>query len=273
MITKKQIKKEFQNIINDYKDNYSQERKESMSEEDTRKKFIDSILNKVLGWEEKDIDRQTSIESLSPEGHMRKADYSYPIIPKIIVEAKKLKVNIDDGEFDNQVIDYAYSKAVNWAILTNFKSFRVWYVTRNKKSMFCRLNLLEDNIDQIVDELLFFTKENIFNGELSKRAEMRGIKLQEIDIAIDLAQSLNISREKINNYIKTKYKNKYLETDREELTQGIINRLIFIKKVEAEASKVTVRSRSGKQKFNIELSEFISNIEKEIKERATELCY
>ena len=233
MITKEEMKKELQRIINDYKDNYSKERKQMMSEDDTRRKFIDPLLKNVLGWEEKDIDSQTPIESLNPEGHMRRADYSYPRIPKIIVEAKKLKVNIDEGDFDNQVIDYAYSKAVNWAILTNFKSFRVWYVTRNKKDLFCRLNLVEDNIDQIIDELFSFTKENIFNGTLNKKAEISGRKLEEIDITIDLAESLNTSRGKINNYIKTKYGKKY-EDDREELTQGIINRLIFIKKVEAE---------------------------------------
>ena len=59
---------------------------------------------------------------------------------------------------------------------------------------------------------------------------------------------------------------------REAVTLKVPYSLVLGKK-ESEASKVTVRSRSGKQKFNIELSEFISNIEKEIKERATELCY
>ncbi len=59
---------------------------------------------------------------------------------------------------------------------------------------------------------------------------------------------------------------------REAVTLKVPYSLVLGKK-ESEASKVTVRSRSGKQKFNIELSEFISNIEKEIKERAMELCY
>lgn len=232
MLTKVELVGKLRHLIEEYQ-RYNKEEKEAMSEDDTRAKFIDPLLKDVLGWDEREIDRQTSMPSLTPEGHMKRADYSYPKIPKLIVEAKKLKIPIDDGEYDNQVIDYSYSKAINWAILTNFKSFRVWYVTRNKKIMFCRLNLVDDNINQVVDELFLFAKENIFNGELNKKAEMRGIKLQDINITIDLAQSLNVSREKINNYIKDKYNGRY-EDDREEMTQGIINRLIFIKKVEAE---------------------------------------
>ena len=48
---------------------------------------------------------------------------------------------------------------------------------------------------------------------------------------------------------------------------------IVLGKKEEDASKITVRSRSGKQKFNVELSEFILNIEKEVKERSKELSY
>ena len=234
MVTKEEVKNKLEELIKDYNQSYSKEEKESMSEDATRRKFIDRLLKEVLGWDERDLDSQTPIESLTPEGHMKRADYSYPKVPKIIVEAKKLKIEIDDGDYDKQVTDYAYSKAVNWAILTNFKSFRVWYVTRKKINWFCRLNILEDNIDQAVDELFYFTKDNIFNGALDKRAEVRGIKLQEIDITADLTESLNISRQKINNYLKRSYERKYSEEEREELTQGVINRLIFIKKVEAE---------------------------------------
>ena len=231
-------KNEFKGKLKDllaYYRSYSEQEIEQMSEDDTRAKFIDPLLKDILGWDERDIDRQKSIESLTSEGHMKRADYSYPKIPKLIVEAKKAQINIDNGDFDNQVLDYAYSKAVNWAILTNFRSFRAWYVTRKGKNMFCRLNLVEDNIDQIVDELFYFTKDNIFNGVLDKMAEVRGIKLQEINITGDLAESFNILRQRLNNYLKKEYESKYpKEIEREEITQGILNRLIFIKKIEAE---------------------------------------
>lgn len=233
MVTKEELRSKLEDLLNEYQ-SYSKEEQRNMNEDATRANFIDPLMKDVLGWSKRDIDYQTSIESLMPDGHMKRADYSYPKVPKLIIEAKRLSVPIDDGEFDNQVLDYAYSKAVNWAILTNFKSFRVWYVTRNKKTMFVRLNIVGGDINDVVDELFFFLNDNIFNGTLDKKAEIRGIKLQEIDITIDLAQSLNISRGKIDNYLRKKYGSIYSENDREELIQGIINRLIFIKKVEAE---------------------------------------
>ena len=233
LFSKEELKVGLKKLIEDY-NSYSEDEQEKMSEDSTRAKFIDPLLKDILGWDERNIDRQTSIEALTSSGHMKRADYSYPLVPKIIVEAKKLKVSIDDGDFDGQVIDYAYSKAVNWAILTNFKSFRAWYVTRNKTHMFCKLNLTKDDINQVSDELSYFIKENLFDGTLNKNAEVRGIKLQEIDITSDLTESLNFSRYRINNYIKKEYGQKYTNDKAEELTQGIINRLIFIKKIEAE---------------------------------------
>ena len=234
MITKEELKKKLKWLLDDYL-SYSEDERKNMNEDQTRAKFIDPLLKDVLGWRERQMDRQTSIEALSPHGHMKRADYSYPKIPKVIVEAKKLKVPLDDGDFDQQVIDYAYSKAVNWAVLTNFKSFRVWYVTRDANPMYVRLNIVEDDLDKTVDELLFFTDQCLLNGELDKKAEQRGIRLKEIDISADLTESLNNLRTKINNYVKKEYGSKYGdEVVREELTQGIINRLIFIKKVEAE---------------------------------------
>ncbi|MEM0201277.1 MAG: threonine--tRNA ligase, partial [Candidatus Micrarchaeaceae archaeon] len=59
---------------------------------------------------------------------------------------------------------------------------------------------------------------------------------------------------------------------REAITMKLPYSIVLGKK-EEEASKITVRSRSGKQKFNVDLSEFIANIEKEIKDRSKELYY
>jgi len=223
------IKQRLQDIIEDYKTNYDAVRKDHMSEDDTRVKFIDRVLREVLGWKEAQIDRQKSIET---KGRIKHADYSYPRVPKVIVEAKKLSVPIESGEFDKQVLDYAYSKAVNWAILTNFKKLKAWYVTRNNEIPVCNLDLINDNIDDIVKKLSIFEETNVLNGGLEKEAKSNGW-YEEIDITDDLTLSLNVLRSKINKYLQTKI-GKGKDEEIEELTQGIINRLIFIKKVEAE---------------------------------------
>ena len=61
MLTKEELKNKLEDLLKEYQ-SYSKEEKEGMSEDD--------------------IDRQTSIESLTPEGHMKRADYSYPKIRK-----------------------------------------------------------------------------------------------------------------------------------------------------------------------------------------------
>ncbi|MGA3020736.1 MAG: N-6 DNA methylase [Candidatus Micrarchaeales archaeon] len=231
MITKTDLKNRLVNLIADYK-KYNPDHLESMSEDDTRAKFIDPLLKTVLGWDEQEIDRQKSIET---KGNIKHADYSYPTyVPKIIVEAKKLKAPIENGDYDQQVLNYAYSKAVNWAVLTNFKIFKVWYVTKDKVYPFCNIEILDGNMDYTVEKLYWLYKDNLIDGNLDEEAKRTGIKLQDISITQDLAVSLNTLRAKINKYISSEYRDKYSETEREELTQGIINRLIFIKKVEAE---------------------------------------
>jgi len=204
----------------------------SDSEEDVRGDFIDELLRNVLGWTWSDIKRNRTIET-KQDAHLKFADYIYPEIPKIIVEAKKFNIikEKNDESFSKQVLEYAYGKAVNWAILTDFKIFKVWYVTRDEQRAFCNIDLIEDDIDEIInDSLVWLNDENLFNGELERKAVSRGIKLSEINVTEDLAQGLNQIREILNNYLS---KSKGNLEEVEELTQGIINRIIFIKKVEA----------------------------------------
>lgn len=229
MVTKEQIKNNLLKLIAEYK-TYDDERLDRMSEDDTRSKFIDVLLKEVLDWDEKQIDRQKSIET---KGNLKRADYSYPYIPEIIVEAKKLKTEVESVEYDQQVLNYAYSKAVNWGVLTNFKIFKVWYITKDKVYPFCNLDLLNGNIEYNVEKLYWLSKDNLLSGNLNEEAKRIGIRLKEINITGDLSKSLNHLREKMNKYLREEYKS-YSDIERDELTQGIINRLIFIKKVEAE---------------------------------------
>ena len=228
---KGELKTNLLNLIKYYQ-TYDTERLDRMSEDDTRSKFIDRLLKEVLGWDEDRLDRQKSIET---KVNIKRSDYSYPNpVPKIIVEAKKIKAPLEEDNYDEQVQNYAYSKAVNWAILTNFRTFKVWYVTRDKIFPFCNIeDLINGNIEYNVEKLYWLCKDNILTGNLDEEAKRIGTKLQDISITHDLSESLNNSRERINKYLREEYA-KYSDADREELTQGIINRLIFIKKVEAE---------------------------------------
>lgn len=228
---KEKIRRNLLKLIERYKKT-SQKELDDMSEDETRFKFINELLTDVLGWDASKIKMQKAIET---KGSIKHSDYSYPKVPKIIVEAKKFSVDIEFPNWaDEQVIGYAYSSAVNWAILTNFKFFRSYYITRDNRNKFCDLELTNENeIDKNVDQLFWFINENVMGNGLNEEAKFRRYTIKEIDIAGDFTVSLNSVREHLNKYIKNEYDKKYSDEEREELTQGIINRLIFIKKVEA----------------------------------------
>jgi type I restriction-modification system DNA methylase subunit len=230
MISKEEIISRLNAIMESYHKNYSDD---ALSEDDTRSKLIDRILREVLEWEEPLIDRQKPIET---ESSIKRADYSYPKpVPKVIIEAKKLKSdnNLANGKYDKQVQDYAYSKAVNWAILTDFKRIRGWYVTRDRIYPFCDIDLFSGNLSYIADKLQLLNSQNILDGSLDEYAKVSNYRVQEIDITTDLANSINKFRARINRHFRDELKDTTPEQI-EELIQGLINRLIFIKKVESE---------------------------------------
>lgn len=223
--------KELESVIATYKKYYSED---TLVEDDTRTKLIDEILHKVLEWDEPSLERQRSIEG---ERSIKHADYAFPKnVPKVIVEAKRLNtdVKLAQGKYDKQVQDYAYSKAVNWAILTNFKRIRGWYVTRDNIYPFCDIDLIDGNLAHAVEKLALLNKQNILDGSLDEYAKVSQYKVQEIDITSDLSNSINNFRKRMSRYLETDHKDISDPEKKEELIQGLINRLIFIKKVEAE---------------------------------------
>ena len=223
--------KELEAISATYKRYYSND---TLVEEDTRTKLIDEILHRVLEWDEPSLERQRSIES---ERSIKHADYAFPKdVPKVIVEAKRLNTDIklSQGKYDKQVQDYAYSKAVNWALLTDFKHIRGWYVTRDNIYPFCDIDLINGNLAYAVEKLALLNRQSILDGSLNEYAKISQYKVQEIDITSDLSNSINNFRKRMNSYLEADHKKITDHEKREELVQGLINRLIFIKKVEAE---------------------------------------
>ena len=242
---------ELEDIIATYKKHYSDD---VLVEDDTRTKLIDEILHRVLEWDEPSLERQRSIEG---ERSIKHADYAYPkSVPKVIVEAKRLNTdkNLAQGKYDKQVQDYAYSKAVNWAILTDFKRIRGWYVTRDNIYPFCDIDLIGGNLTYAVDKLALINKYSILDGSLDEYAKISQYKVQEIDITSDLSNSINKFRQRMSRYLKTEHKDITDQEKQEELTQGLINRLIFIKKVEAEELEERkleqIYRKDGKEVYN-----------------------
>lgn len=233
MLSKEEMKSRLSTLISKYNSLSPKERK-GQSEDDTRRDFIEDLLIQVLEWKKEWLQSHQPIKGKTGSEF---PDYWYPKwSPKIIVEAKKLKLDdeIEDGQFDSQAKGYAVSKAVNWTILTNFRKFKAWYITRYHEYPFCNIDMLDQRgVDYLVEILYWFQNDNLLGNGLLNAARERGYTIEEIDLPRDFGEALNKMRQEINMYLERQYRD-YDDFVREEITQGLINRLIFIKKVEAD---------------------------------------
>ena len=98
-----------------------------LTEQDTKNALIEPVLAD-LGWSKTDLDlvraeyRHTSKDNPVDYALFAKGQ------PVLFVEAKALDVSIDDHKYVSQVISYANVSGVNWALLTNGKSWHLYTV-------------------------------------------------------------------------------------------------------------------------------------------------
>jgi type I restriction-modification system DNA methylase subunit len=228
MNEEQQIKTKIQNLIDDFRTNYQEYKKESEASIET--KLIEPLF-KCLGWTEKDFKKR---EQTHREGKRGFADYTFYIGDKKVffLEVKKIGVPLDK-EADTQVVSYALSKSVPIAISTNFEELKVFCVEEENISK--RKIIVFNNPDEYIEnfhDLLLLSKSSFEQNLLLKKAGNLGLLKKRITIDKPLLDDLILIRKFIADDIENTYKTKYLSNEKEEITQRIIDRLIFIRKCE-----------------------------------------
>ena len=114
------------------------------TEEDTKKGFI-APLFEALGWDMSDRNEVTSEES-QLQGRV---DYGFYLEGRIkfYIEAKPLKADLHNEEYAKQAIRYSWNKGVDWAILTDFQSLKVFYCQDPSQILFSKLVFEIENYD------------------------------------------------------------------------------------------------------------------------------
>src|SRR3989344_6299946 len=122
-LNQEQLKEKLNQLINDFKANYQDYKKEL--EANTETKLVEPLFE-LLGWTKKDFVKQQEARRGEKRGH---ADYAFYINEKIVffLEVKKVGIPLDK-EADKQVISYSLSKRVPFAISTNFEQLKVFCV-------------------------------------------------------------------------------------------------------------------------------------------------
>jgi hypothetical protein len=238
MITKEEAKEKIKALIEHY--NSKKQDYEKFSEQDIRLKLIDKLF-RILGWDldgEEDPNEVQREESISmKESKKKRADYVFRLngIPKLVVEAKAIKgVDMNSDIFRIQTVGYAYNLACSWGVLTNFVRIIVYYVDKDDNTYIRNIIDISDlnNFDRNFESLWLLSKEACKEELLEKEAEKIGIKKQKEKVGKQLFEDLKEWRKKLSDNIKKKYDGKYKNYEIEEIVQKIIDRLIFIRKIE-----------------------------------------
>ncbi len=205
----------------------------NLNEADTESQLIEPLM-KALGWnfQEGNIFKKENLANEFP-------DYTFKIngIKKFILEAKGVRESLYGSykkkNFVEQAINYAENADCTWAVLTNFKWFRLYCTDKNDNDGLVFELHYTKFLTSDLDRLLYFTKENITNSKIDIELEALGIKTKRIKIDKVLLDDLIHFREILSKDI---YKhNDYLKADivlADEIVQKLLDRFIFIRNCE-----------------------------------------
>lgn len=260
MITKEQGKEEIKKLVEKYNKLVESGKAKSYNEEMTKKDFILPLF-RALGWSVEDGDEVSAEEKISKG----RVDYAFRIegIPKLFLEAKSLREDLDRKEFAEQAINYAWHKGATWAILTDFEGIKVfnaeWKSVNYLQNQFFSINCNQflDNFEQ----LWLLSRESLEQGLIDKEAEKWGKKAKKIPVDKQLLNDLTKFRELLTkNILKNNPSKNLTEEELEEAVQRIIDRLIFIRTLEDKQLESPILQSLIRENTNKRISKKLNDV-------------
>jgi predicted type IV restriction endonuclease len=133
---------EIESLVKQFKTLSASQRK-GMNENATRQGYILPLF-RLLGW------KADNVNEVSPEEKVSRGfvDFSFRIggIPRFFLETKRVDEDLNDPRWVQQAIDYAWTKSVTWALLTDFDHLRVFNAEWKESDPF-RAQFLEFDLD------------------------------------------------------------------------------------------------------------------------------
>jgi type I restriction-modification system DNA methylase subunit len=239
IMNKREAKKEISELIKKYQRIVKEGKIKSYNEARTRNEFIEPLFG-FLGWDMRNAnnDNEVTTEETISRGRV---DLAFRIngIPKFFLEAKSLKVDLDIESYARQAINYSWNKGINWAVLTDFESIKIFNANAKSKSLRDKLvfEISHDEYIKDFERLWLLSRESFEKNALDTYAEKHGKKSKSLTVNEklfgDLKQAREILTKSFDNWKECWDKNK--NTDQETLDEGvqrIIDRLVFIRVLE-----------------------------------------
>jgi type I restriction-modification system DNA methylase subunit len=221
-----------QKLLEKYAEVAKEGRVSKYNEEMTKKDFILPLFD-ALGWKTADSREVTAEEKISK----KRVDYGFRIngIPKVFLEAKSLKEDLDNPKFFEQAVSYAWHKGCTWAVLTNFARVKIlnaeWKARNYLQSHFMTLEHVE--FIKRFEDLLLLSKEGFEKDKLDQLAEKYGKKTKKESVDKQLLNDFTRFRDILSRNITKLNANRNLsEEELDESVQRILDRLIFIRNCE-----------------------------------------
>jgi len=229
---KQEAKLQIAKLVEKYQEIAKADRIKSYNEAQTRNEFIEPLFE-FLGWDMRNLENQdevTTEENVS-RGRVDLA-FRFNHIPVMFLEAKAMRVDLDEWKWAEQAINYSWNKSVTWAILTDFEGIKVFNAEIPPKSLSQNLffELKWDEYLDRFDQLWLLSKESFEEKRLAEQAEKWGKLTKKKQVGEKLFEDLMSWR-----VLLTKDFKKQNNLTNEELNEGVqrtLDRLIFIRTAE-----------------------------------------
>jgi adenine-specific DNA-methyltransferase len=222
---------EIDGLVKRFKDLSGSARK-AINEDNTRKGFILPLF-RALGWETDDYAEVSAEEKVS-RGFV---DFAFRLdgVPRFFLETKRISEDLTKPEWVRQTVDYAWTKGVTWALLSNFESLRV-FNAEWRESNPLHAQFIEFDVDSYLtdfERLWWLSKPESAQNRLDREAEKVGKKTKRLPVSQHLFDDLKTWRQDLFRNMRQNEANaRWSSGQIDEAILRILNRLIFIRTAE-----------------------------------------
>ena len=125
-MTKEEAKQEIKKLVEKYQRLVAAGKVNSYNEAQTRNEFIEPLFE-CLGWDMRNFNTEGEVTTEENVSGGR-VDLAFRLgnIPVMFLEAKAMKVDLDEWKWAEQAINYSWNKSVTWAVLTDFEGIKIF---------------------------------------------------------------------------------------------------------------------------------------------------
>ena len=173
----------------------------SYNEDNTRKDFILPLF-RALEWNVENTTEVSAEEKVSRGS----VDFAFRLdgIPRFFLETKRMSEGLTKPDWVRQAIDYAWTKGVPWALLSDFEGLRV-FNAEWKEDQPVRAQFLEFSIDTYlpdIERLWWLSRSQIAAGTLGTEAEKVGKRPKKEPVTARLFDDLKTWRRELFRHLK-----------------------------------------------------------------------